>query len=144
VSRHGDPYTFTLRILLAEDNVTNQLIIRKLLHRLGQTNVTAVEDGQQAVEACQTTRFDLILMDVMMPVMSGWEATRQIRAMRDPAVLIVGLTAVSAREDLRKCLDIGMDRVVTKPIQAGALECAIEWAQQRTVAFHNSPADVSQ
>ena len=116
-----------LRILVAEDNVTNQLIISRMLIRLGQKNVTIAGDGRQAVDACRTSRFDLIFMDIMMPEMNGWEATRQIRAFiaPSPAVYIVALSANVLTEDRQKCFAIGMDGVVTKPIQPAELERAV-------------------
>jgi CheY-like chemotaxis protein len=124
---HLQPHQ-TLRILLADDNVTNQLIICKMLRRLGHTNVTTVGDGQQAVDVCATGTFDMILMDLMMPVMNGWAASARIRATAGTPVFIAALTAASAREDLQKCLDVGMDQVLRKPIQVAELAAAVDLA----------------
>jgi CheY-like chemotaxis protein len=133
-----------LRILLAEDNVTNQLIIGKMLRRLGQTNVTTVADGLLAVEACRTTHFDLIFMDIMMPVLNGWEATQQIRAHPSGTrVYIAALTAISSSEDRHQCLEAGMDRVLSKPIVVSELAEAVDAACRALVSYHNLPADAS-
>jgi signal transduction histidine kinase/CheY-like chemotaxis protein len=134
----------SLRVLLAEDNVTNQLIIDKMLRRLGQSNVTTVSDGQLAVDACRTTYFDVIFMDIMMPELNGWEATAQIREL--PAgrrVFVVALTATSSSEDRQKCLEAGMDRIITKPISPQELADGLEAATQAYMTSHNPAAEVS-
>jgi signal transduction histidine kinase/ActR/RegA family two-component response regulator len=105
------------RALVAEDNATNRLIVTRMLEREG-LQVTAVENGRQAVEAVRRGGFDVVLMDVMMPEMDGLSATMLIRAMSGSAgrVPIIGLTANSSREDEANCLGAGMDRFETKPI----------------------------
>ncbi|KAL7746660.1 hypothetical protein RI367_007939 [Sorochytrium milnesiophthora] len=104
---------FSLRVLLAEDNAVNRSVAQRMLDKFG-IKIDMAEDGQQAVEACQAKDYDLVLMDVMMPVMDGHEATRIIRqaiaAERQP--LIVALTANAFVEDRAACLDAGMDDVV--------------------------------
>jgi CheY-like chemotaxis protein len=120
------------------------LIIGKMLRRLGQNNVTTVNNGQLAVDACITTVFDVIFMDIMMPEMDGWEATVQIRALPcGPRVHIVALTAISSSEDRQKCLSLGMDSVITKPIVPNELADALDAATQAHLAYHNSAADIS-
>jgi two-component system, sensor histidine kinase and response regulator len=105
------------RVLLAEDNPVNRLVACRLLERQGWV-VTAVEDGRQAVEAHATDRFDVILMDVQMPVMDGFEATAAIRAVegarRTP---IIALTAHAMKGDMERCLAAGMDAYVAKPLR---------------------------
>ncbi len=121
-----------LKILIAEDNVTNQLIISKMLARLGQRNISIVSDGKQAVTVCQTSHFDLIFMDVMMPVMDGLEATKRIRALCSGAAqFICAVTANAFQEDQKKCIDAGMNVVITKPIQPMQLEQAVDSAVGR-------------
>jgi PAS domain S-box-containing protein len=106
-----------LRILAAEDNQTNQLVLRTLL---AQSNVdlTFVENGADAVKAAATEDFDMILMDVQMPVMDGMAATRAIRAMEGPRsqVPIVAVTADAMPEQVAKCMAAGMDTHVAKPL----------------------------
>jgi PAS domain S-box-containing protein len=115
-----------LRILLAEDNAINQLLARKLLARDGH-EVTAVSNGREAVEAIETGRFDLVLMDVQMPEMDGLEATRTIRAMASGIcdVPIVAMTAHALSSDRDRCLEAGMDAFVTKPVRPEVLQQGI-------------------
>ncbi|GGH15323.1 hypothetical protein GCM10007036_15260 [Alsobacter metallidurans] len=113
----AEPAGPPLRILLAEDNRTNRLVIGTLLEKLGH-HVHAVEDGALAVEAVQTAPYDLVLMDVMMPEMDGLEATRAIRALSSPCatVPIVGLTANALPENAAAGRAAGMNAFATKPI----------------------------
>jgi signal transduction histidine kinase/CheY-like chemotaxis protein len=114
-----------LDILVAEDNEINQEVIQGLLrgHRL-----TIVGDGRQAVEAVQAFRFDLVLMDVMMPVMNGIEATRMIRALAPPTgtMPIIALTANVMSGDRESYLSAGMTDYVSKPIERENLFDVIE------------------
>lgn len=105
------------RILLVEDNPVNQLLAVRLLERLGHI-VTKAEDGQIALERLQNGSFDLILMDVQMPVMDGIEATRQIRAQETQTgnhIPIIAVTAHAVIGDREACLKAGMDAYLTKP-----------------------------
>ena len=105
------------RILLAEDNEINALLATTILEEAG-FSVEAVVNGAEAVEAAGRGGFDLILMDVQMPVMDGLQATREIRALRGPAasVPIVALTANAMRSDQDACLGAGMNDFVSKPL----------------------------
>ena len=109
--------TQQLQILLAEDHRTNQMIVCKILGRIG-VQVTAVDNGLEALEACKNRRFDAILMDWHMPVMDGLEATRQIRRLNSyyQKLPIIALTASASEGDREQCLDSGMDDVVLKPV----------------------------
>jgi two-component system sensor histidine kinase/response regulator len=115
-----------LRILLAEDNAVNQMIVIRMLEKWGHT-VVVVGNGRDAVAAViqpDAVAFDLILMDVQMPEMDGYEATARIRAAeqgRGGHVPIIALTAYAMKGDSDKCLAAGMDGYLTKPIKADEL-----------------------
>ena len=107
-----------LRILLAEDNAVNQKLATKLLEKMGHT-VSVAEDGKKALEALEQGAFDLVMMDVQMPTMDGFEATRAIRAMELDSgthIPIVAMTAHAMKGDRERCLEAGMDGYVSKPI----------------------------
>jgi CheY-like chemotaxis protein len=108
-------------ILIVEDNPTNQKVVVGLLGKRGyRTSVAG--DGRQALEALERTAFDLILMDVQMPVLDGLEATRLIRRdARWKSLPVVGLTAHAMVGDRQRCLDAGMDDYLPKPIRPAAL-----------------------
>jgi two-component system sensor histidine kinase/response regulator len=113
------------RILLVEDNLVNQKVALKALEKIGYAADKA-NDGAQALQATREKRYDLILMDVQMPVMDGMEATRQIRDAHsgslNPAVTIVALTAHAMAGDKERCLNMGMDDYLAKPIKAAELQ----------------------
>jgi two-component system, sensor histidine kinase and response regulator len=115
-----------LHILLAEDNAVNQLVASRLLEKQGHS-VTLVTDGRRAVEEFEKTAFDLILMDVQMPEMDGYEATAAIRARENgrSRTPILALTAHAMSGDRERCLLAGMDGFISKPIQLPALIDAI-------------------
>lgn len=114
------------RILLAEDNEINAMIMVEVLQEMGAEIETA-ENGQIAVDKFSEhpeNCYDFILMDVQMPVMDGYEATRQIRALEDPAragIPILAMTANAFDEDRRCALESGMNGFLSKPIVIGDL-----------------------
>ena len=118
------------QVLLAEDNALNMEIMEFLLSDVG-IKVTKATDGQQAVEAFAASPvggFDAILMDVMMPVRDGHEATRAIRAMDRPdakSIPIFAMTANAFAEDRLKALQAGMNEHLSKPIDPDALYCLL-------------------
>jgi signal transduction histidine kinase/CheY-like chemotaxis protein len=127
-----------LHILAAEDNATNQLILRALLEPL-DIELTVVADGREAVEAWAKGAFDLILMDVQMPILNGADATMEIRERERLEGLrrtpVVALTANVMRHQIEAYIQAGMDDCVSKPIEITALLTAIEQAvspEQRT------------
>ncbi|MBV1933052.1 MAG: response regulator [Parvibaculaceae bacterium] len=119
-----------LSVLVAEDNKTNQLLIRRMLSELVGT-VTIVNNGLEAVEAAQETLFDLIFMDVQMPVLDGVSATREIKALAAPHghTPIYALSANVFPEQIRQYLASGMEGHVAKPIERGALETVLATIQ---------------
>ncbi len=108
----------SLSILVAEDTRTNQMVIAKVLDRAGH-RVTIVDTGEAALDVLETQEFDLVLMDVNMPVMNGIEATKLYRfaALGRPRVPIVALTADATEDVRRRCEEAGMDACLTKPIE---------------------------
>ncbi len=115
-----------MRILVAEDNLENQEIIRRRLERAGHIVAIAV-NGVEAVESAMRDRPDLILMDISMPIMSGIEATQVIRRTSGiNSIPIIALTAHAMEGDAEKCLAIGCDAFSTKPVRFGALLELIE------------------
>lgn len=120
--------------LVAEDNAINQKLARQLLEREG-FHVVVAGDGQAAVEAAASRSFDLILMDVHMPVMDGLTATEEIRrrARGGQRVPILALTAGGARADRESCLAAGMDDFLPKPITGQALRGALDrWVRNES------------
>lgn len=109
-------------ILVAEDNLTNQAVVRALLGGFGW-ELTFADNGAKAVEACRAGHYDLILMDIHMPVMDGLEATRTIRRLRSEMarVPIIALTADASNGDRQRFLNSGFDGHVAKPIEMDAL-----------------------
>jgi PAS domain S-box-containing protein len=112
-----------LRILLAEDNVVNQHLMSRMLEKMGHQVVVA-NDGAMALKLLSEQTFDLIAMDVQMPVMDGMEATERIRMKEQGTsqhIPIMAITANAFAEDRRSCLDVGMDGYVVKPVTAQAI-----------------------
>jgi len=130
--RHRQPATTRpgkkLNILIAEDNPVNQTLMIRILEKMG-FSATVVENGTRAVEAVEKTSFDLILMDVQMPEMDGFEATKAIRRKEKHTgkhIPIIALTAHALKGDRERCLESGMDDYLTKPIRKEALAEAIQ------------------
>jgi signal transduction histidine kinase/CheY-like chemotaxis protein len=122
----GVPLVQSMRVLVAEDNVVNQRVASGLLRKRGH-DVTVVSDGQAAVAAIADGAFDVVLMDVQMPVMDGFEATAEIRARektRGGHLRIIAMTAHAMAGDRDRCLRVGMDGYVSKPLDPRLL-CAV-------------------
>ncbi len=132
---------FHARILVADDNPVNQQLTLALLRRAGHT-AEAVSNGEEAVEAVSSRSYDLVLMDVQMPVMDGLTATRVIRRLSGAAarIPIIALTANAMQGDDAVCLDAGMDDYLSKPINARKLtDSVVRWAR-RPPAPINQPS----
>ena len=126
-----------LKVLVAEDNVVNQMVIKAILQKLN-CEATISSDGADAVAAYKEGRFDVILMDVSMPIMDGAAATAEIRRLQQKtgdATPIIGVTAHAMREDRQRCLDAGMDDYLPKPVKEDALyETLLRWTQTQPAA----------
>jgi CheY-like chemotaxis protein/HPt (histidine-containing phosphotransfer) domain-containing protein len=111
-----------LRVLLAEDNATNQLVFSKLIHGM-RIALTIANNGREALAQMSRSTFDVVFMDMRMPEMDGLDATRAIRAMGGArgAIPIVALTANAFPDDVKACRDAGMDAFIPKPIRKKAL-----------------------
>lgn len=117
----------SLKVLLVEDVPVNQKVVRQLLHRLGYTNVSLANNGQEAITALQRQPYDLVLMDVQMPEMDGLTATQQIRQHPDLAQpYIVAMTAHAMEGDRERCLGVGMNDYLSKPIKRDAVQMALQ------------------
>ena len=119
---------------MAEDNITNQLVAQGILKKLGLT-ADLVANGAEAIQALESIPYDLVLMDVQMPVMDGFEATRQIRspnaAVPNHQIPIIAMTAGALQGDRRRCFEAGMDDYVSKPVSSQALaEVLARWLPQ--------------
>ncbi|SIN85862.1 ATP-binding protein [Salinivibrio sp. ES.052] len=121
-----------MSILVAEDSRANQMVVRLMLEKQGHTVVLA-SNGEEALENVKHTEFDLVLMDMSMPVMDGIAATKALRAsgFKKP---IIALTANAMDEDRQRCVRAGMDDFVTKPIRAASLNA---------VLYTHQPVDLS-
>jgi CheY-like chemotaxis protein len=125
-----------LRVLIAEDNKVNQVVVKQMLEKLG-CRVDAVSNGREAVEAVRLAPYHLVFMDVQMPEMDGLAATAAIRALH-PAdrrdIWIIALTANAFEEDSRRCLDAGMNDFLAKPVRPIDLRACLLRVPEAAVA----------
>jgi two-component system sensor histidine kinase/response regulator len=123
----------SLRVLLAEDNAVNRKVVTSLLEKRGH-EVLVTTNGKEALAALEEGTFDLVLMDVQMPEMDGFEATRRIRLSEQGTAFhqrIIALTAYAMSGDRARCLEAGMDGYLTKPLAALALDQVLESCLKR-------------
>ena len=127
------PFEPSLRVLVAEDNYLNQFVVRKTLESWN-VQVTVAENGRLAVEAAQAAPFDIVLMDVQMPEMDGYEASRQLRAyFPDKQTLpIIGLTASTLPEEHALALEAGMNDALAKPFKPALLHARLAYYTGRS------------
>ena len=128
-----------LRVLLAEDTPSGQLIARYILNARGHA-VEVAENGHEALELLQQRDFDLVLMDVQMPIMDGFEATAAIRSAERRTgrhLPVVAMTAHALKGDDQRCLEAGMDAYITKPVDGRELIAVVE----RLAHKESSPRD---
>jgi signal transduction histidine kinase/ligand-binding sensor domain-containing protein/CheY-like chemotaxis protein len=126
-AKPASPPPAAIHVLLVEDNIVNQKLARRIMENAGYTVVCAM-DGREAVEACAAQHFDLVLMDLQMPNMDGFEATAELRrreAISGGHLPIIALTANAMPGDRERCLEAGMDGYVSKPMKRPELFKAI-------------------
>jgi len=119
MTENSDPMNGKVKILLAEDNEANQFLI-KAITKTKNWDIAVVDNGQKAVEKFRDDHFDLVLMDVQMPVMNGYEATREIRVIekeKGTYTPIIALTAYAMKSDKDLCIEAGMDDYISKPFK---------------------------
>jgi two-component system sensor histidine kinase/response regulator len=127
-SVYSQHLALSARILLAEDNLVNQRVVQRILEKNGHS-VFLAGNGREALEALKKEAFDLVLMDVQMAEIDGFEATRAIREIEKVSgmhVPIIALTAHAMKGDQARCLAAGMDGYLSKPVNAADLLRAIE------------------
>src|ERR1700722_2818810 len=135
-----------LSVLVAEDNAVNRLLATRLLQKRGH-RVVITNNGREALEALEKDKFDLVLMDVQMPEMDGFQATSEIRKTEKEKnngshQAIIALTAHAMKGDQDRCLESGMDGYLSKPIQPQELDRILEIYVSRRSSATNSPAVV--
>ncbi|WP_370298814.1 PAS domain-containing protein, partial [Pontibacterium sp.] len=136
------PGVASLHVLLAEDGLINQKVATKLLEQRGYSVVVA-NNGKEAVERYERERFDLVLMDVQMPEMDGFQATQRIREMEAGGAShlpIIAMTANAMKGDREQCLDAGMDDYIPKPIRSQQFYDTIEQVVKAAASEEGMPA----
>ncbi len=120
------PFAATVSVLVAEDNEINQLVIRRMLEKLGY-HVEIARDGREAVDLHASGRHALVLMDCQLPELDGYDATREIRRRErgGPRIPIVAMTAHALQGDRDKCLGVGMDDYLSKPLRYETLQATL-------------------
>src|SRR5690606_23108062 len=130
------------KILLVEDNEDNRIVARDTLESKATLTITEVVNGQEAIDILKQEDFDVVLMDVQMPVMDGYEATRNIRQhfpTPKNTIPIIALTASVIKSDLDKCRSAGMNDYVPKPFKASQLFSTIAKVTGRTMKYIEKP-----
>ncbi len=125
------------RLLLAEDSQINRSLFRIILERVG-LQVDLAADGRQAVEMACAQEYDLILMDVQMPVLGGLEAVRLLRE-KGLSTPIIALTAHTANHDQKRCLEAGCDGFLSKPLNQGILLATVQQYVGREIPAGSKP-----
>jgi two-component system sensor histidine kinase/response regulator len=143
ITRHtlAEAHKQTLRILLVEDNRVNQKVALIHLRKFGYT-ATVANNGCEAVDAIRNQAYDMVLMDVQMPEMDGYAATRAIRGMAGDIsrLPIIAMTANAMKGDREKCLEAGMDDYISKPIDPEKLQETIQqWAERQHMPHDRDP-----
>jgi CheY-like chemotaxis protein len=125
-------------ILLVEDSPTNQIVAKKLLEKIGYSDITTCNNGREAIGLLELRVFDLIFMDCQMPELDGFEATEIIRNNESKVlshdIFIIAFTAHAMQEELQKCFASGMNDYVLKPVTIDSLKSVLKrWHTTRTL-----------
>ncbi len=133
------------RVLLVEDNRTNRMMAEEMLEEMGFT-IDIAENGRIGVNAVKERKYDLILMDVQMPIMDGFEATHRIRSLISEGYIdempIIALTANAMKGDKEKCLEAGMNDYLSKPVRRAELNSTIsKWLEPRILGSRNKTGE---
>jgi CheY-like chemotaxis protein len=142
----ADGKTLPLSILVAEDTPANQKVVSSILRKRGHA-VTIAQDGREAVELFGKADYDVVWMDVQMPVMDGYQATAAIHAFqrgRSGKTPVVAMTAHAMRGDREKCLEAGMDAYVAKPINVAELLSVVESVSRSAVGIDSHKTQLVQ
>jgi CheY-like chemotaxis protein/HPt (histidine-containing phosphotransfer) domain-containing protein len=126
------------KVLVAEDNVINQMVVKHSLAKLGATTDIA-GDGNEAIEKMKAATYDLVLMDIQMPIMDGYEATGFIRNQLKSTVPIIAMTAFALKGEDEKCYECGMNGYVSKPFTLDSLYNAIQNVFQLPYSVNTNP-----
>ncbi|MBB5436390.1 PAS domain S-box-containing protein [Pedobacter sp. AK017] len=144
--RMDDP----IQVLIAEDNAVNMLLAKTIVRRIApNATIFEAKNGLEALELYKTTKIDIVLMDIQMPEMNGYEATKKIRAVRHkPHTPIIALTAGNVKGEKEKCFAAGMDDFISKPVVAHTIALSLKkWLKNPTEDPHSdlslSPSDDS-
>jgi len=135
-----------MNILLAEDNEMNQVFMKRLFKRLGFSQYKIADNGKAAFDEIQNNFYDLVLMDCHMPEMSGYEVTEAVRALDDNrnSIPIIAMTANAMPKDKEKCLDIGMDAYISKPVDIKTFKSVLShWVDFNTVNIDEFDVTIS-
>jgi CheY-like chemotaxis protein len=123
-----------MQILLVEDNVTNQKVVRLMLKKLGYQQLEVANNGEEAVNMTAAKTYDIVFMDMQMPVMDGLEATKAIRQREEKLnqnrLTIIAMTAHAMGGDRESCIAVGMDDYISKPIKRNILAQIFERFQK--------------
>jgi len=114
-----------MKILVAEDNLINQKLIERILNKLGY-KIDIANNGQDAVEKNSARLYDVIIMDIQMPIMDGYQATTLIREISEVQPITIAMTANALAEDREICLSYGMDNYISKPMKIELLVSMLE------------------
>ena len=125
-------------VLVAEDNAINQMVVRHALMKLGASSDIA-NDGAEAIEKLKTREYDLVLMDIQMPIMDGYETTTYIRNQLKSSIPIIAMTAFALNGEEEKCFENGMNGYVSKPFTIESLSIAIQNVLSAPAEIFNNP-----